>query len=137
MSGPSTDRLGRSAPNQGASLREARLGGVDGVGTLQILRDGSGQYVSTEGTWRPRDEGADVGELANAAEHGGTVRFEGVLDDPRKPEAERVTLDVAIRSHGRYRYETNSDLDGDPVVAGEQRDVFNFEPVDDQIGASG
>jgi hypothetical protein len=136
VSAPRTDRLGRSGPPQGATLREARLGGVDGVGTLQILRDGSGAYVSTEGTWRPSREDADLEKLANAAERGDTVRFEGVLDDPSKPEAEQVTVDVAIRSHGRYRYESDSDLDGDPVEAGEKRDVFNFEPVDDEVGAT-
>ena len=137
MSGPGTERLGRSGASQGASLREARLGGVDGLGTLQILRDGSGAYVSTEGTWRPRDASAELDALTHAAERGGTVRFEGVLDDPRKPQAEPVTVDVAIRSHGRYRYESDSDLDGDAVAAGEQRDVFNFEPVDDEVGAAG
>lgn len=133
MTAPGTDRLGRGGPAQGASLREAQLGGVPGRGTLQILRDGSGAYVSTEGTWRPRDADAPVDELVRVADQGGTVRFEGVLDDPRRTKAETVSVDVAIRSHGRYRYETASELEGDGVAAGEQRHVFNFEPVEDEI----
>lgn len=125
-----TDHLRHDRQSQGASLREARLGGVPGRGTLQILRDGGGARVSVEGTWRPKDAEAPLGPILGAAADGEAVRFEGTIDDTTRPEAEPVEVDVEISSHGVYRFATRSEL-GD-VDAGEQRHVFNFEPVGEE-----
>ena len=130
MSRAPTERLGRDRQSQGASLREARLGGVPGRGTLQVLRDGSGAHVSIEGTWRPVDEDAPLGALLGAAADGEPVRFEGTIDDTTRPDPEPIEVDVEIRSHGVYRFETLSEL-GD-VAAGERRHIFNFEPVGEE-----
>lgn len=131
MSRAPTERLGHDQQSQGASLREARLGGIAGRGTLQVLRNGSGARVSVEGTWRPADEDAPLGPLLHAAADGETVRFEGTIDDTTRPDPEPVDVEVQIRSHGVYRFETRSEL-GD-VAAGEHRHVFNFEPVREEV----
>lgn len=130
MSRSATYHLGRDQQSQGASLREARLGGVPGRGTLQVLRDGSGARVSVEGTWRPDAADVPLGPILGAAADGEPVRFEGAIDDTSRPDPEPIEVDVEISSHGVYRFDTRSEL-GD-VAAGEQRHIFNFEPVDEE-----
>lgn len=122
-----TDHLRHDRQSQGASLREARLGGVPGRGTLQVLRDGSGARVSVEGTWRALDAEAPIGPILGAAADGDPVRFEGTIDDTTRPDPQPVEVEVQISSHGVYRFDTRSEL-GD-VAAGERRRIFNFEPV--------
>lgn len=128
MSRAPTDHLTQDHQSQGASLRPARLAGIDGHGTLQVLRDGAGAEVSVEGTWRPADPDAPVGPLLRAADQGETVRFEGSLDDTTVRDAEPVEVDVRVSSHGIYTFEQEADV-GD-VDAGETRRIFNFAPVD-------
>lgn len=129
------ERLKQGGQSQGASLRPARLGGVAGQGTLQILRDGAGAAVSIEGTWRPDADQAQIGRLLSAADESATVRFEGPIDDTTRSEPEPVEVEVKITSHGAYDYGAGSD-EGD-VGNGERRHIFNFEPVEaDAIATS-
>ncbi len=127
MSRAPLEHLQHDQQSQGASLRPARLAGIAGHGTLQVLRDASGSRVSIEGSWRPDDPDASIGALLRAAADGELVRFEGPLDDAAQSDGEQVEVEVAIRSHGLYRFQTDAQVGY--VRAGEERRIFNFEPA--------
>lgn len=134
MSRAPIEHLGQGGQSQGASLRPARLGGVAGQGTLQVLRDGAGAKVSIEGTWRPDVDEAQIGRLLSAADEGAPVRFEGPIDDTTRSEPDPIEVEVKITSHGAYDYDADPS-EGD-VGTGERRHIFNFEPVETDVVAA-
>lgn len=107
----------------GADMGEARLAGVDGLGTLQVVRDRNDTIVHVEGTWRPHDEGVDVSGLDAEVQADRPVRYQGKLQDPANPGNDRCDVEVKITSRSDYTYDARKEDDGRTLP------VYNFSPV--------
>ena len=108
-----------------AKMGDATLGGVSGVGTLQIVRGTrNDKILEVVGTWRLADEGArsDVGEIHRAHEEGRAVRYTGRLDDPEYPNVKEVDTEVRITSIQTYHY-TPQEGGGE----GEEHTLYNYD----------
>lgn len=125
-----TDRLGNEAVATGASMGTARLGGLEGVGTLQVVRGNELEVVEIRGTWRSTDDDASddgvLARLCEAAASGGTVQYQGPLVDP-DGDRDRATVDVEFTSTNRYGFMPADDSKGE--TEGPSRRIFNFRPV--------
>lgn len=135
-SGIDTTQLGGEELATGAEMGNARLGGQEGLGTLQVVRGNNREVVEISGTWRSKDHGdADDGALKrlyDAFEAGETVEYEGPLDDPESSE-KRVKLKVEFSSSNRYDYDTEEDHEAQET----ERRVFNFRPVEGEKALDG
>lgn len=119
-----TADIAPEATATGAEMGEARLAGIGGLGTLQVVRDGNGRRIHLEGTWRPYDEGTDVSSLDANVDARSPVRYEGKLHDPSDPQRDTCSVDVVITSRGDYSYDARDEDDGRTLA------VFNFRPVE-------
>ncbi len=90
-----------------ASTSAAKLGGIPGLGTLQVVRAQSGEVLEVLGTWLLADEQEDVdtSRLERAFEANERVSYEGKLDDPQRPEQNEVELEVRITSVQNYTFD--------------------------------
>lgn len=125
--GIDTSQLGEQATAVGAELGSARLGGQDGVGTLQVVRGNNREVVEISGTWRAKDPASDSGALSSlyeAFEAGDTVQYDGPLADPES-DRDRVSVEVEFTSSNRYDYDAEEEDEADES----RRRVFNFQPV--------
>lgn len=130
MDGLSEDEV---TPN--AETGPAELGGVPGLGTLQIVRGHEGEVLDVIGTWHlvAGEAGRDLHALEEAYEQGDPVVYEGKLDDPADPERREVKLEVRISSVGRYPMDAQQskeqrDEESEPVP---ELRFFNFHPHGD------
>lgn len=127
--GLDTSRLGDEATATGAPMEKARLGGVDGLGTIQVVRGRNDELLEIRGTWRPSDDSAQddgvLSQLCSAAESGDAVQYQGPVVDPERGIS-RATVDVTFTSTSRYTF---NDEDG-VREAGPSRRIFNFTPVE-------
>ena len=108
-----------------AKMGDATLGGVSGVGTLQIVRGTrNDKILDIVGTWRLADEeaGSDVGDIHRAHEEGRAVRYTGRLDDPEYPNIKEVDTEVRITSISSYNY---TPREGEEE--GEERTLYNYD----------
>ena len=123
-----TQRLGEEAAATGAQMGKARLGGQEGVGTLQVVRGRNQEILEIKGTWRSTDDSAqDDGALAQLCEafaEGRSVRYQGPLVDPER-DRDKATVEVEVTSTNRYRFMGEDDEKGGP-----ERRIFNFTPVE-------
>jgi hypothetical protein len=89
-----------------ASTGEAKLGGIPGQGTLQVVRGQEKEVLEVLGTWRLSDDqaGLDISSLERAFEAGETVSYQGKLDDPEYPDRNEVEADVKITSVQLYEW---------------------------------
>lgn len=120
-----TEAIAPEATARGAEVGEARLAGVLGVGTLQVVRDPDGHVLHREGTWRPRDEGADVSAIDAGVDAGRPMRYEGKLHDPAEPGRDRWEGDVTVTSRSEYTYDAREE------DTGARFPLFNFRPAED------
>ena len=108
-----------------AKLGDATLGGVRGVGTLQIVRGTrNDKILDIVGTWRLEDEnaGGDVSEIHKAHEEGRAVRYTGRLDDPDYPDIKEVDTEVRITSIQTYHYTPREGQE-----EGEAHTLYNYD----------
>ena len=108
-----------------AKMGDATLGGVRGVGTLQIVRGPrADKILDIVGTWRLTDEdaGSDVSEIHKAHEEGRMVHYKGRLDDPEYPNIKEVNTEVRITSIGTYHTTPQEGED-----EGEERTLYNYD----------
>ena len=129
-----TEVLVKEATSTGAAVGNARLGGIEGIGTLQVVRGRDFEVMEIRGTWRAKDDEArDDGVLARlyeAATSGGTAQYQGPLVDP-DGDRDRATVDVEFTSTNRYTYLPEDDRSGDGE--GPSRRIFNFRPAGGEI----
>ncbi len=106
-----------------AKMEPSTLGGVPGVGTLQVVRgQRRGDILEVLGTWRLKeDDEQDVSELKERLESGKTVTYKGKLDDPDEPEKDEIEVEVKILSIETYTYEGEEEDD-----AGPERTLYNY-----------
>ena len=127
-----TQRLGEEAAATGAQMGKARLGGQEGVGTLQVVRGRNQEILEIKGTWRSSDDSVQddgaLAQLCEAFEEGRSVRYQGPLVDPER-DRDKATVDVEVTSTSRYRFMGEDDEKGGP-----ERRIFNFTPVDGEAG---
>lgn len=123
------NELGQEATATGASMNNARLGGQEGVGTLQVVRGRDSEVMEIRGTWRSKDDRAeDEGALAQLCEafaSGESVPYQGPLVDPDS-DRDRVKVDVELTSTERYEFDTGEKEASEKA----DRRIFNFRPVD-------
>lgn len=121
------ERLGEEALATGAQMDKARLGGQEGVGTLQVVRGRNHEILEIKGTWRSSDDNAQddgaLAQLCDAVATGEAVRYQGPLVDPDR-DRDKVTVDVEFTSTNRYRFMSDDDEKGGP-----ERRIFNFTTV--------
>ena len=105
-----------------AKMEPSTLGGVPGIGTLQVVRgQRRGDVLEVLGTWRLKDdEEGDVGALEAALESGETVTYKGKLDDPDEPERDEIEVEVKVLSIETYTYE------GEEDEVGPERTLYNY-----------
>ena len=105
-----------------AKMDTSTLGGVQGIGTLQVVRgQRRGDVLEILGTWRLEDDSdQDVSALQGALESGNTVLYKGRLDDPEEPERDEIEVEVNILSIETYTYE------GEEDEAGPERTLYNY-----------
>lgn len=106
------DRMSPDTRRQGARSGDARLAGVPGVGTMQVIRDREGAMLRVEGTWRAQDEGTDAGPIEAVLAAGEPLRYEGRMDDPKHPDRERCAIEVDVTSHSVYTWDARPEDDG-------------------------
>ena len=116
------ERIAPDEATQGAKVGQARLEGVAGIGTLQVMRDREGHVLHVEGTWRPEDDGVDATAIDSALAAGRALRYEGRLDDPSHPDRERCDVEVVLTSRSEYRWDAREEDDGQTLP------LFNFRP---------
>ena len=116
------ERIAPDEATQGAEVGEARLAGVTGIGTLQVVRGREGDVLRIEGTWRPFDESTDASAIESAISGGSTVRYEGKLDDPSHPEQDRCDVEVVLTSRSEYTWDARAESDGRTLP------LYNFRP---------
>lgn len=123
-----TQRLGEEAASTGAQMDKARLGGQEGIGTLQVVRGRNQEILEIKGTWRSQDDNAQddgaLAQLCEAVEQGEPVPYQGPLVDPER-DRDKVSVDVEFTSTKRYAFMGKSDDKGGP-----ERRIFNFTPVE-------
>lgn len=127
METPQRHELRQTPEAREAAMGEAKLDGVAGRGTLQVRRGRRGEYVASQGTWRPTVSDADVERLVTAAGSERTLRYEGPVEDPNAPERPNGSVEVRVTSHADYEYSEAPDGESAP---GGTRHVFNFRPTD-------
>ena len=106
-----------------AKMEPSTLGGVQGIGTLQVVRgQRRGDILEVLGTWRLKDDQEnDVSALEAALESGETVIYKGKLDDPDEPERDDIEVEVKVLSIETYTYEGEDEDD-----AGPERTLYNY-----------
>ncbi|HEX7021572.1 MAG TPA: hypothetical protein VF171_01865 [Trueperaceae bacterium] len=106
----------------------SKLGGIPGMGTLQVVRSQKGEVLEVTGTWHlpAGQEEQNVGVLRRAQENDEALTYEGKLDDPARPNTDRVELEVRLSSVGIYRVAPAS---SEGAQAGHRLEIFNFKPV--------
>lgn len=78
-------------------LRESRLGLLDGLGALTLVRDSTGEVVSARGAWRPVNEDLDLEALRELFRPGAALTYQGpALDESAADEWSDVRLEVEI-----------------------------------------
>ncbi len=89
-----------------ASTGQAKLGGIPGQGTLQVVRGQEKEVLEVLGTWLLSDDqaGLDTSSLERAFEAGETVSYHGKLDDPEYPDQNEVEAKVKITSVQPYEF---------------------------------
>lgn len=89
-----------------ASTEMAKLGGIPGRGTLQVVRAQSGEVLEVLGTWLLADDrDVDTSRLERAFEANERVTYQGKLDDPEHPEQNEIELEVRITSVQDYTFD--------------------------------
>lgn len=116
------ERIAPDETAQGAEVGEARLAGVNGIGTLQVVRDREGEALRIEGTWRPFDESTDAAAIEASISDGSPLRYEGKLDDPSHPEQDHCDVEVVITSRSEYTWDARDESDGRTLP------LYNFRP---------
>jgi len=94
----------RMRPTSGTrTLRTARLGDLEGLGLIIVLRDADGHVVSRDGSWRPTDERLGLEDLQQAFPQGSVVTFAGTqVEAADEHAAEDVSTEVVIKRLGEY-----------------------------------
>lgn len=89
-----------------ASTGKAKLGGIQGQGTLQVVRGQNKEVLEILGTWLLSDDQADLdtSSLERAFEAGESVSYHGKLDDPEYPDRNEVEAKVKIASIQSYEF---------------------------------
>ncbi len=89
-----------------ASTDKAKLGGILGQGTLQVVRGQEKEILEVLGTWLLSDvqAGLDTSSLDKAFEAGESVSYQGKLDDPEYPDQNVVEAKVKITSVQPYEF---------------------------------
>lgn len=90
-----------------ASTGNAKLGGIPGQGTLQVVRGQNKEILEVLGTWLLADDqaGLDTSSLERAFEAGEPVSYQGKLDDPEYPDQNKVEAKVKITSVQPYEFD--------------------------------
>ena len=107
-----------------AKMEPSTLGGVKGIGTLQVVRgQRRGDVLEILGTWRLEDDSSeqDVSALQRAQESGETVTYKGKLDDPDEPERDEIEVEVKILSVETYTYDGEEEDETGP-----ERTLYNY-----------
>lgn len=88
------------------STGKAKLGGIPGQGTLQVVRGQEKEILEVLGTWRLLDDqaGLDTSSLERAFEEGEPIPYQGKLDDPEYPDRNEVEVAVKITSVQTYEF---------------------------------
>ena len=94
----------RVPPQPGTrTLRTARLGDLEGLGLVIVVRDADGHVVSVDGTWRPATEAVTLEDLQAALPKGAIVTFTGTqVEAADERSAEEVRMEVAVKRLGEY-----------------------------------
>ena len=105
-----------------AKMEPSTLGGVPGIGTLQVVRgQRRGDILEVLGTWRLEDdEERDVSALHEKLESSETVTYKGKLDDPDEPGRDEIEVEVNILSIETYTYE------GEEDEVGPERTLYTY-----------
>lgn len=94
-------------------MTEATLGGVEGVGIIDVVRGNHDEVVEVVGTWRLTDTAdSDVSALQRAHESGEEVVYKGRLDDRKHAEQDHVEVRVRIVGVETYHYD-EAEFEGD------------------------
>ncbi|MDZ7703233.1 MAG: hypothetical protein U5L04_01955 [Trueperaceae bacterium] len=103
-----------------ARLGPATLGGVEGLGTLQILRATTEEMeiIEANGTWRL--SGDDDKQNTSALKESDVVTYKGRLDDAKNPDQNDIEIKVRISHVRTYTYD---ELEGEP-----ERVLYRFSP---------
>ncbi len=106
-----------------AKMEPSTLGGVPGIGTLQVVRgQRRGDILEVLGTWRLKDDDErDVSGLHERLESSETVTYKGKLDDPDEPERNEIEVEVNILSIETYTYEGEEE-----GKAGPERTLYTY-----------
>ena len=109
--------------NPTAEMEPSTLGGVSGIGTLQVVRgQRRGDVLEVLGTWRLKDDNEqDVSALQKALESGETILYKGKLDDPGEPDKDEIEVEVKVLSIETYTYEGEEEDE-----AGPERTLYNY-----------
>ena len=102
----------RMPPTSGTrTLRTARLGDLEGLGLIIVLRDADGKVVSRDGSWRPTDEALSLEDLQQAFPEDSVVTFTGTqVEAGDERAAEDVSAEVVIKRFGEYVREDGGTL---------------------------
>lgn len=94
----------RMPPRPGTrTLRTARLGDLEGLGLIIVVRDADGHVVSMDGSWRPTDETLGLEDLQQAFPQGSVVTFAGTqIEAADEHAAQDVSTEVVIKRLGEY-----------------------------------
>jgi len=94
----------RVPPRPGTrTLRTARLGDLEGLGLVIVVRDSDGHVVSMDGTWRPNDETVRLEDLQKAFPKGAVVTFAGTqVEAADERSSAEIRMEVVIRRLGEY-----------------------------------
>jgi hypothetical protein len=103
------ERLRKESVTQGAATAEARLAGLPGRGTLQVWRGQNNDVIDILGTWRREVADEEVSVIREALRNEPPVVYEGVVDDPARPDGQEVRTEVIVSSIGSYRLEADEE----------------------------
>lgn len=94
----------RVQPTSGTrTLRTARLGDLEGLGLIIVLRDADGKVVGMDGSWRPADETLSLEDLQQAFPEDSVATFTGTqVESGDDRAAEDVSAEVVIKRFGEY-----------------------------------
>jgi hypothetical protein len=121
---PEGQELSPERKNVGATLKPATLGGVPGLGILQVVRSPSDKVLEVLGTWRLADDDNehDVTPIHEAQEAGRSIVYQGPVTDPDAPEKERLEVEVTIKGISSYVFD-QQELADNP----RERELYNYE----------